>query len=190
MTTEAERHPDHDRLCAEVRSWYHESAPEIGIQVEHRRYGSYRGSVANPDSARIIVSEVAADQVLGLLAYAREYFDDRAVEIWVDDRRTDEILKATLLAAGCSFSGAIIYLAHVGAVPEVPSLAGVSVEEVNDTLVKEYVIVKLKGFANSEDEPASGELAREMAVRSAELRGAGRFSIAHVGCEGVAVIGY
>jgi len=190
MTTDAERHPDHDRLCAEVRSWYHESAPQIGIQVEHRRYGSYRRNVANPDSARIILSDVATDQVPGLLTDAREYFDDRAVEIWVDDHRTDEILRAALLAAGCSFSGATIYLAHVGAVPEVPSLAGVSVDEVNDTLVREYVAVKLKGFADSEDEPASAEVAREMAVRSAELRGAGWFSIARLGCEGVAIIGY
>ena len=36
------RHPEHDAISVEVRSWYEQSYPSMGIQVEQRRYGIYQ----------------------------------------------------------------------------------------------------------------------------------------------------
>ncbi len=39
------RHPEHDAISVEVRSWYEQSYPSMGIQVEQRRYGIYQSCV-------------------------------------------------------------------------------------------------------------------------------------------------
>jgi hypothetical protein len=44
------RHPEHDAISVEVRSWYEQSYPSMGIQVEQRRYGIYHESVRYTDS--------------------------------------------------------------------------------------------------------------------------------------------
>jgi ribosomal protein S18 acetylase RimI-like enzyme len=54
----------------------------------------------------------------------------------------------------------------------------------------DYVLVKLKGFANSEDAPSVEHVAEELAVRERELASLGRFSIARVGNEPAAILGY
>ena len=185
-----DNHPEHDRLCAQVRSWYRSSMPAMGISIEQRRFGLYRSNTTNPAHARVTVGNIGPADVHTMLSEARDYFGNRDLDIWIEDRDANARLGPVLLAAGCTLGEATIYLAWVGVVPDSPGLPGVSIDPVNESRIKEYVTVKLKGFANSEDEPASETLAQEMALRKSELRGPGRFFIAKVGGESAAIIGY
>ena len=72
----------------------------------------------------------------------------------------------------------------------VKPLPNVSVELVNAALLKEFAVVKLKGFGNTEDQPSVGRVAQEVASREAELRGSGRCMLARAGEEPAAIIGY
>src|SRR5215469_14362315 len=142
-TTGNIRHPHHDLLCAEVRSWYRASAPELGYQVVHRGFGFYGREPGNPHSARILVERPCLNEIEELQVDAREFFGNVEIDIWVDDREKDATLGPALLRAGCHLRGATIYLAHVGAPPAVNPLANVSVQSVNATLLKEFAVVKL-----------------------------------------------
>lgn len=183
------RHPEHDRLREEVRSWYRTSIPELGYHVEQRRFGSYRRHADDPDSGLIIVDEVAPDEVSEFLADASSYFDNRVVNIWIEDRELDATLGPALVATGASKDTANVHLAHVGLRPERFRASGVTIERVTSTL-KDYVLVKLKGFANSEDVPPVEHVEKELAVRQCELASIGRFLIARVGEEPAAILGY
>src|SRR5579863_3977766 len=147
------RHPDHDRIRDEVRSWYRTSWPQRGYHVEHRDFGFYRRHAKHPDSGLIIIETLTADEVPELLADARTYFDNRPIHLAVDDKNLDRTLGPSLVAAGCVIDKANTYLAHVGPPPERVNLSGVTVEPVMADTLMDYVKVKLKGFANSEEEP-------------------------------------
>jgi len=184
------RHPEHDRLCEEVGSWYRTSLPELGYHVERRRFGFYRRHAENPDSGLIIVAALEPDEVPEFLADARSYFDNRAVNIWLDDKDLDATLGPALVAAGASKDKENTHLAHVGPRPERFQLPGITVEHVTAAALMDYVLVKLKGFANSEDAPPIEDVDQELAVRGSELVRTGRFLIARVGDEPAAILGY
>ena len=187
------RHPEHDRLRAEVRSWYRTSAPQLGYRgyrVEHRRFGYYRRHAERPDAGLIIVEALTVDEVSELLADASSYFDNRPVHISFEDKDLDRTLGPALVTAGCAVDNANTYLAHVGPHPELVQLPDISVEPVNPDTLMDYVIVKLKGFANGENEPSVEHVDEEMAVRKPEFESIGRFLIARVGDEPVAILGY
>lgn len=171
------RHPEHDRLREEVRSWYRTSIPELGYHVEQRQFGSYRRHAEDPDSGLIIVDDLSPGKVSELLADAGSYFDNR-VNIWIEDERHDATLGPALIAAGASKLKANVHLAHVGPRPEQFQLSGVTIERVTADMLMDYVLVKLKGFANSEDAPPVEEVEKELAVRQSELANMGRFLIA------------
>lgn len=184
------RHPEHDRLHDEVRSWYQTSAPALGYRVDRRRFGIYRRQSENPDSGLVIVGSMAPDAVAEFLADARVYFDNRAVSIWIDDKDLDATLGPALVAAGCAIEKANTHLAHVGPRPERVELSGITVEPVNSDTVMDYALVKLKGFANSEDEPPVERLKHELTVRRREMATLGRFLIARAGGEPAAILGF
>jgi ribosomal protein S18 acetylase RimI-like enzyme len=184
------RHHDHDRLRAEVRSWYRTSAPQLGYHLVRRRFGSYRHHANHPESGRIIVEALTPSEVPEFLADASSYFNNRAVDVWLDDKDLDAAVGPAIVAAGCSIDKAITYLAHVGPRPERVQLSGVTVEAVTPDTSPDYVMVKLKGFANSEDAPPAEDVEKELAVRRRELASIGRFLIARVGDEPAAIIGY
>jgi len=184
------RHRQHDQLCAEVRSWYRASAPELGYQVTHRGFGFYGRQGGNPHSARIIIERACPDEIAMLQADAQKFFGDVEIDLWIDDREKDATLGPALLRAGCHLRGATIYLAHVGEPPGVRPLPNVSLVPVSAALLKEFAIVKLKGFGNTEEQPSAGRVALEVASRAAELRGSGRCLLARVGDEAVAILGY
>src|SRR5713226_4654885 len=96
------RHPEHDRVREEVRSWYRTSFPHLGYHTEHRRFGFYRRHSEHPDSGLIIVEVLRPDEVAGFLADASSYFDNRAVHIWIDDKDLDAALGPALVAMGSS----------------------------------------------------------------------------------------
>jgi ribosomal protein S18 acetylase RimI-like enzyme len=182
------RHPDHDRLREEVRSWYRASG--LGYRVERRRFGSYRRHAEDPDSGLIIVDAMAPDEVPRFLADAGSYFDNRAVDVWLDDKHLDATVGPALVAAGASMDKENCHLAHVGPRPERVQPSAVTVEAVTAETLPDYVTVKLKGFANSEDAPPAEDVDKELAVRSRELASIGIFLIARVGDEPAAILGY
>lgn len=184
------RHPEHDRLHQEVRSWYQTTMPALGYEVARRRFGSYRRHAENPDSGLIIVEAMTPDEVPEFLADANSYFGNRTVNIWIDDKDLDATLGPALVAAGAAAEKANTHLAHVGPAAEPVQLPGITVERVNPDTLLEYTLVKLKGFANSEDAPPAGDVEQELAVRGRELASLGRFLVARVGDEPAAILGY
>jgi ribosomal protein S18 acetylase RimI-like enzyme len=186
----ATRHPEHDRLHAEVSAWYQTSVPGLGYQAEPRRFGVYRRHAEQPDSGLIIVKSVAPNEVPEFLADAGSYFDNRAVVIWIDDKDVDAVLGPALIAVGCAIEKANVHLAYVGTRPEPVEVPGITVERVTSDAVMDYVLVKLKGFANSEDAPPLEDIDQELAVRRRELESIGRLLIARVGDEPAAILGY
>ena len=184
------RHPEHERLSEEVRSWYRTSTPELGYQVVQRRFGSYRRHAEDPDSGLIIVDAISPDEVPEFLADATSYFGQRAVNIWIEDRKPDATLGPALIAAGAASDKENTHLAHVGTRPERFQLPGITVERVTADTLMDYVLVKLKGFANSEDAPPVEDVEKELAVRQSELASMGRFLIARVHYQPAAILGY
>jgi ribosomal protein S18 acetylase RimI-like enzyme len=184
------RHPEHDRLRQEVRSWYQTSMPELGYDVARRRFGSYRRHAENPDSGLIIVEPMTRDEVPEFLADANSYFGNRTVNIWIDDTDLDATLGPALVAAGAAAEKANTHLAHVGPAPERIQLLGVTVEPVTADTLMDYALVKLKGFANSEGAPLAADVVQELAMRRRELASMGRFLIARAGEEPAAILGY
>jgi GNAT superfamily N-acetyltransferase len=179
------RHAEHDRLVEEVRSWYRTSFPKMGYHVERRRCGFY-GRAAG----RIVVDALTPGEIPEFLEDARRYFGDRSAEIWLENERDDRALGVGLVAAGCARQNATVYLAHVGSRPKPRAQSDVNIEPVHAETLTEFAIVRLKGFANSERQPSNEQIAREVAIRQAELKGAGRFLIARVGREPAAILAY
>jgi GNAT superfamily N-acetyltransferase len=184
------RHPQHDEIATVVRGWYRTSYPEMGYRVERRRYGWYARNAAGAGMSRIEVGDISADDVPDLLANARDYFGAVYVTLHVDDRRLDAELGPALAAAGCQREQATVYLAHVGKLSDAPTTPAVDIVMCDEALLEEHAIAKLKGFADSEEEPSRAEVSDEVAVRLAELAGTGRFSIARLGGEAAATIGW
>jgi ribosomal protein S18 acetylase RimI-like enzyme len=126
-----------------------------------------------------------------MLADARDYFGQTEIDLWIDDRSKNATLGAALVNQRCVRSESTIYLAHVGALPKASvTAADLVIEPVTAVNLKDFVVVKLKGFANSEDEPPPECIEREIAVREKEMRGPGRFFIARTMGEDVAILGY
>jgi ribosomal protein S18 acetylase RimI-like enzyme len=130
------------------------------------------------------------DEVSEFLADASSYFDSRVVNIWIEERNLDATLGPALIAAGAAADKSNIHLAHVGPCPERFQLPGITVEHVTADTLMDYVLVKLKGFANSEDAPSVEDVEKELAVRQSELASMGRFLIASVNDEPAAILGY
>lgn len=187
-------HAEHDRVAEEVRSWYRTSFPEMGYRVERRRFGFYGRNDSSPGSGRIVVEALTPRDVTEFLEDARQYFDTHeqatAIDIWLDDQAADRTLGPDLVAAGCSRRNATIYLAHVGPPPTVPDRRDVTIEQVTAATLTDFATVRLKGFANSENQPPDEQIAREVAIRRAELNGSGRCLIGRVGGEPAAILAY
>jgi GNAT superfamily N-acetyltransferase len=185
------RHPEHDRLAELFRSRYRTSFPKAGYHVVERRpFGYFARHAARADFARIVVEGAAPADVPALLADARAYYGGHPVDIWLEAEEVDATVGKALIEAGCARGTADGYLAHAGEVPPVVQVPGVTVEPVTEVTLREFAVAKLKGFANSESEPAAGDVAREVALRATELGGIGRFAIARAGPDAAAVIGY
>lgn len=94
-----------------------------------------------------------------------------AISDLIDDREADARLGPALLTAGCSRADAQTFLAHVGPVPIVLSVPGLTIEPATTSNLEEYVVTKIKGFADSEAEPDPDVVNDQLALRRAELAG-------------------
>ncbi len=111
------RHPERDRLAAEVAGWYTQSFPELGYIVERRRFGFYGRNVHAPGANRVTLRDVTPDTVPALLADLHAYFAGQPVTLLVDDRDVAASLGPALSAAGCRLVQEELFLAHVGPLP-------------------------------------------------------------------------
>jgi ribosomal protein S18 acetylase RimI-like enzyme len=183
------RHPEHDRIAAMYRARYRTSFPDLGYHVEHRRFGYYRRHTSRADFAHIVVDGAGPADVPALLADAREFYGGQPVDIWLEAEEVDLLLGKLLMEAGCVRGTADVYLAHVGEAPAVVQVPGKAVEQVTEKTLEEFAVAKLKAFANRECSPTAADVEREVALRSAEMNGIGRFAIARVGRIAAAIIG-
>ncbi|MHB8330985.1 MAG: GNAT family N-acetyltransferase [Candidatus Dormibacteria bacterium] len=182
-------HPDHDVLRAEVRSWYHRPALDMGYAVWNGPLGTY--SRHGPTgSIRVIMDSEWTGSVDTLRAELRSIADAAWVEVWVEELAADRRLAPLLQGAGCSSARAMTYLAHVGPVPQSRPHLDVVITEVTEDNLHEFAVTKLQGFADSEVAPSTTDLAIEATRRQSEMSGKGRFLIAHWGQEPVTVLGF
>jgi ribosomal protein S18 acetylase RimI-like enzyme len=181
-------HPEHDLLCAEVRSWYQTSSP--AFQVTRARYGFYRRNPKVEGSAHVIVGDATPLDLATLLAEAREYFGGCEFDLWIDDRSKDAVLGPALTTAGWVRSESTVYLAHVVEAPDEPKNTSVTIEPITAATLRDFVVVKLQGFANSDGRPTEEQLAQEMVLKEQDFRGPGRFLTARVKGEIAAILGF
>lgn len=182
------RHPEHDRLAAEVISWYTQSFPELGYIVERRRFGFYGRNVHAPAANRVTLRGVTPEDVPALLADVHAYFDGQPVTLLVDERDVAVALGSALKAAGCRLVHEELFLAHVGAPPIVQPVSGATIEDLTADNVYAFATAKLQGFASSEAQPSSEQIEADAALRLAELAGGGFGLLARVACEPVAIL--
>ncbi len=182
------RHPDHDAVAATVRGWFTESAPEMGYLKEQRRYGVYGRDPLG--SGEVLIRSLAPDEVADFLADVRAYFGPAPVRLYIEDRESDAQTRPGLLARSCVAVDAQSYLAHVGPLPPLPKVAGLTVEDVTEATLREWVIAKLHGFASEEAPPAEREIAAQFALRRAEMADVGRLRLARTAGEAAAILGW
>lgn len=183
-----DRHPRHDAIAVTLRSWYTSAAPSMGFRVQWRPFGAYMRYSAQ--DGEVTLADVRPEDVPALVADVRAYYGDATAGIYLDDRRADAALGPVLVAAGCTRAGAETHLVHVGATPAVRPVPGVVLEPITEATIVEWGATKLKGFASSENPPEPKRLATEVAMRSAEMAGEGRFFFARAGREPAAILGY
>ena len=189
VVSRAGRHPEHERLVAEVRGWYRASDPRAGYDVDRRRYGVY-SRAGRERIHRVTVDGLAAHDAGRFVQDLREYFGGAPVRIIVDGPAVDPEVGAALLAAGCSANHALVYLAHVGSVPEARAVSEMRVEAVTEETLREFVATRIKGFADSEATPPAAQVDAEAARRRAVLDAGSHLFIARMGGAAAGVVGW
>ncbi|MGH2375356.1 MAG: GNAT family N-acetyltransferase [bacterium] len=185
-------HADHDRLVEELRTWYTSSYPEMGYRVERQPLGFYgrNVNVEHHQTNQVTVRDLRPVQIPEFLTDLRTYYHGGSAYIYVDDPMAEALIGPSLERAGCSRAGTEVYLAHVGPVPRISSVAGLAIEQVTTANLLEYAVTKLKAFANSEAQPEPQKARDEVALRAAEMAGEGRFLLGRLHAEPAAIIGW
>jgi hypothetical protein len=180
-------HPRHDELAEELRGWYRASVPSMGITVHDTWYG-YLSDADGADAPRLLLTVDDADCIDDVL---RETAALRAGggTIWVDDRARAAALEPALVTAGCRLVRSTTCLALVGPVRAELGPSALTVEVVDDARLATWASVKLRGFADSEDEPSAEAVRRELAVRRAEWAEV-ELWLASLDGEAVAILGF
>lgn len=181
-------HPAHDLLAAEVRGWYTRSTPEIGLSIRRERYG-FLTSPESPVGRRLILGVDEPAEVAGALESAASFYGGDDFDLWVDDRQRAEHLAIALTAAGMEQIDDTVVLALAGPLRARPGPA-LAIDDVSDPDgLREWVTVKLQGFADSEERPITEQIDAEVAVRSAEWPVC-RYQVARLAGEAVAILGH
>lgn len=184
------RHPDHDAIAAEVRSWYLTAHPDMGYTAEPRWFGVVR---TQPDSgfASATVTDLAPSDVERFVAELRRTFPDRdALVQVVRPAASAPGLHDALIHAGLERESETTYLVHTGEPPTGPPPAGFAFEPIDRAGIDEFSSIKLRGFASSEDDPSAADLARERGHRLAELGDPNGFAIGRLHGEGAGIVAW
>lgn len=175
-------HPEHQQLSKDIRHWFSHSHPEMDYLMEERPFGLYW------NTAEVSVRGVGAGQVGEFLADVKAYYAQRPVLIYVDDREADAALGPALCAAGCEPADTEVFLAHVGPVGTAARRPDLAFEPVTQANLYDFEVARLKGFAESEDEPAVGELYAQFSRRRAEMTRGGGGMLARAGGEAASTV--
>ena len=183
-------HPAHEDLVQEVRSWYIHDYAGLGKVVERRRFGYY-SQIQHTGYCDIhIVDPFDPVETPVFLADARAFYGERLVYIFTHDPAIDRRLSDALDRAGCTRGSDKLYLAHVDTGSSPAAVGPGRIEPVTRRNLLDYQIAKLKGFADSEEEPERAAVESDLAIRRAELNADGSFLIARVGDEAAGIIGW
>src|SRR5262245_42295203 len=115
-------HAEHHDLVDVISAWFHTPFQAMGYRAEQHLWGMYW------NTGHVYTFGFPANQITDFLADVRTYYGEQPVYINIDDRNQDTILGPALLAAGCAQGKTEIFLAHVGAVPELAPVIDVTVE--------------------------------------------------------------
>ena len=183
------RHPEHDAVAAEVRSWYTASTPAIGLSL----ISTSDGFLTESDRAlcnRLVLTQGRAEGVADALARAAGLFGTSAFEVWVDDRSGAEHLTPALRSAGMEPVSDTVVLALLGSVRADRGPDGLVLEDVVDTRgLEQWATVKIQSFADSEERPGPEQLQAELAERQVEWPIC-RYQVARLDGEVVAILGH
>jgi GNAT superfamily N-acetyltransferase len=162
------KHPEHDAVRREVRSWYTSAWPEIGLNGTTHWFGF--AAMIGADQARIVLSIADPAEVPAALAAARDACPASSFVIMVDDRERTARLDSALREHGCGYMESTTYLALTGPmVSPAPGPDRLEIAVIGTEDFETWARVKLQSFADSDDDPASEALAAEVALRLEEL---------------------
>jgi ribosomal protein S18 acetylase RimI-like enzyme len=181
-------HPDHDAVAATVRGWFTESAADMGYHRELRRFGVYGRHATAGDE--VLIRSLAPAEIGAFLLDVRDYFGAAPVRLYIEDRALDAQLRPVLLARSCVALETQSYLAHIGLLPVAAPIPEMTVEDVTEATLEAWVVAKLQGFASSDALPDAAEIATLMALRRAEMAGAGRLRLARIAGDPAAILGW
>jgi GNAT superfamily N-acetyltransferase len=183
----ATRHPAHDDVSAELRSWFTTSVPELGYVATEQWYGSVSES-GSAMGTRLILTVDDPREVAAALGEARRRVGG-PITVWVDDRARHVRLDRALRAAGCAPAKATVHLALVGALAARPGPRSLTAHDVGVDELEEWAVTKLQSFGDTELQPSGEQLAREVAVRTPELALA-KLQLARLDGVAVSILGH
>ena len=163
-----QRHPSHDALHRELRSWFTNSSPEINYEITQHWYG-YLSNPEGPIGPRLILSIDDPLRVATALHEARSCCGGRVLTVLVDDRERSALLDETLRVAGARPIKATTHLALVGSLRAESGPTNLQIETVDDEHLEEWAITKIKCFDDREEQPSRERIATEMSTRRAEV---------------------
>jgi hypothetical protein len=182
------RHPEHDAVGREVRSWYTSSVPELGLEVATHWFGTT--SMIGANQARAVLNFDDPAQVPAALSAVREACTASSFLILVDDRDRSARLDAALRQHGCAYEYSTTYLALTGPfISPAPEPDGLAVTGIGASGLETWARVKAQSFADTEDDPAPEEIAAEVARRLDELP-VSEYQLGTQGGEPVAVLAH
>lgn len=176
------RHPEHDAIADEVRSWYRKAHPDEGYTAEERWFG-YLRSNTQASFAAATVTSLEPDKVPAFRAELSAVFGPRDVRVQVEGEAYTDELDQALLAHGFTDPATSVYLVHVGDPPDVTEPDGFVFDRVGADGLEEFSVTKLRGFASSEDDPAREAIDNELDFRRAELNDRNGFAIGRIDAE-------
>ena len=183
------RHPEHQAVSAEVRSWYTAPTPEIGMSIVPTAYGFLTDS-DRLERRRLILTEDDPAALPAALSAAAGHYGTPSFDVWVDDRARAQRLGPALASAGLEPAQDTVVVALVGPVRAAPGPGGLTLEVVADLAgLEEWVTVKIQGFADTEERPSPSEVAAGVAERQAEWPVC-RYLRAHLHGQVAAILGH
>ena len=173
-----------------IRAQYRGSEPGGGWTFERRRYGVYAQNASDPDIDAVVVDDIRAIDVPGLLQEMRAMFGLRPARIYLDDRELESSLQPALEANGCQRTTELQYLTHFGPCPSGTALPGLSVREATtEAELRAYEIARLKALGDSDATPNEEEVTANLRGRISSL-GSCRYLIGWLGDEPATLVGW
>ena len=182
--------PDLFAVSEEIQSRYRNPQPKDGVVACSGRFGFYTRHVYDPSIDSLLVDPLIIDQIPLLLDDIRTFFHSQPVRIYIDDRKLDHDLCAALENSGCARKYELIYLAHSEEATSVSLASGLTIENVTAETLREYEVAKIKGFANSEEEPDATEVSAHATSLGLDLQSGNRYLIGRLGVDAAAIIGW